>query len=127
MPTYCIRMEDTGERRELIITFAEMDKMRDENGVYTLEDGRTATRDYEAELAPSKQIKGAWPIHSNAMAVHPNQVRDAKEYARHRGVNVDFDGKGCPILDTPKHKEQYMKTRGVHDLGMSCDVKHSVR
>lgn len=127
MPTYCVKLEDTGERRELILTFADMDRMRDADGVFTLEDGRTAKRDYVAELAPSKQIKAQWPMVSRAAAVNPSQVLEAKEHARKRGVNVDFDKKGNVILESPTHRKRYLKTRGLHDTGMSCDVSNNFR
>lgn len=113
MPTYCYRMDSTGKIREAVISVAEMEKGR---GKFTFEDGKAGVRDHKAEFAPGKQIKAAWPIHSRALAVHPRQIKKAKEYARERGVNVDFDGKGQPILETPAHRRDYMSIRKVHDL-----------
>ena len=119
MPTYCYKVDGTDEVVEEILSFAEKDE-RERNGKITLPDGRAATRDYGAEYDRSRQIKAAWPMFSRALAVHPNQIKEAKEYARHRGVDVDFDSRGHVKLDSPSHRRKYMKIRGVHDEDSFC-------
>ncbi len=54
------------------------------------------------------------PVHSDAMAVHPDQIPEAMEHDKAHGVPTEYDGDGCPILTTPDHQRRYMKMLGYH-------------
>lgn len=57
----------------------------------------------------------AWPIYSDALAVHPEQVAEATDSARARGVPTDFLPDGRPQFRDRAHRRQYMKAYGCHD------------
>lgn len=56
-------------------------------------------------------VSGKWPIHSDALAYHPNQVNRAlKEH-----IGADIDGDGRPILTDPQHRRRVLKAVGAVD------------
>lgn len=54
------------------------------------------------------------PVHSDAMAIHPEQIPQAMEHDRAHGVPTEYDGDGCPILTSPDHQRRYMNMLGFH-------------
>lgn len=58
-----------------------------------------------------------WPIHSEALAVHPEQIREATEDASRRGVPTSFDGLGRPIMTDSRHFRRYAKAYGMRHKG----------
>ncbi len=95
--------------------------------------GRTVTDgEWEASLQRSRKMhkaagttlssgqayggKGGWPLHSDALAVWPSQVREAEAHARKIGVPTSFDPKtGKCILRDRSHRAKYLKANGVCD------------
>lgn len=59
----------------------------------------------------------AWkrPIKSDALAVHPKQIEEARERDRRHGVSVDYTPDGRPILRDRDQRRRMMKSLGVHD------------
>lgn len=52
----------------------------------------------------------ATPPHlSDALAVHPNQVQEAMESAKRRGVPTDFISDGRPLFTSRAHQAAYLK------------------
>ena len=115
MPTYCYRLDSTGEIHEEIMSLADKALREGKGGKITLANGQKATRDMVSECIHHRSSAAKWPLYSRAVAVHPKDVPRAKEYARSRGVDVDFDKRGNVKLDSPAHRRAYMKIRGVHD------------
>lgn len=58
---------------------------------------------------------GAWPMKSEAVAVHPNQIEEATVSAVNKGVQTDFDRQGRPIFRDRGHRRRYLRTYGFHD------------
>jgi len=56
-----------------------------------------------------------WPMKSEALAVHPSQIEEARKSAAARGVPTDFTPSGRPILRTRGHRKAYCKAYGFHD------------
>ena len=67
------------------------------------------------DLRQSGQLTAGWPIHSDAMGVHPKDVAAEAAFVRKAGVPTQFDGKGRPILESRAHRRKYMKALGVSD------------
>ena len=55
------------------------------------------------------------PLASDAMAVHPKQVKEAREDAIKKGVPVDFLEDGRPVFTSRKQRADYLKAYGFHD------------
>lgn len=88
-------------------------------------DGKEVTEDvYEAHL-PNKPASKAgecslsgWsqPILSDALAVHPDQIQEARDKAIRLEVPTDFTPDGRPILTSREHRRRYMqRVEGCHD------------
>lgn len=83
-------------------------------------DGKEVTRaEYDAAF-PDKPIGGSAPcffkpIVSDALAVHPRQVKEATEDARRKGVPTDFQPDGRPIFRTRQHRSEYLRRYGFYD------------
>ena len=55
---------------------------------------------------------------SEALAVHPEQIEEARAEAKKRGVAVpDFDSEGRPTFDNSAHFRRYAKAHGFRHRG----------
>lgn len=61
------------------------------------------------EYAPQTNRGGAsaWPLVSDALAVHPDQIPEAIESAKRKGVPTEFDKMGRPIFTSRAHRKSY--------------------
>lgn len=73
---------------------------------------KKANRDYSGTKTQSTT---GWPLHSDAMAVHPEQIGEARADAIKRGVKTDFDSYGRPILTSRGHRRAYARAYGFFD------------
>lgn len=92
-------------------------------------DGREVTREEFDRLipdAPRPRRRGGRgrpgaafvqfkPIVSDALAVHPRQVKEATEHATKLGVPTDFQPDGRPVLRTRAHRAAYLRAYGFFD------------
>lgn len=67
--------------------------------------------------APPRVTHGhaRWPIHSDAMAVHPSQVAQAQAALREHGVHTNYDAEGRPILESQSHRKRHAEALGFYD------------
>lgn len=57
-----------------------------------------------------------WPLVSEAAAVHPSQIQEARDHNARSGVRpTQYRGDGSPILQDRAHRREYMKAWGIHD------------
>jgi len=56
-----------------------------------------------------------WPMHSDALGVHPDQRKEAYEESVKMGVPTRFDDDGCAILTGPGHRKRYAEANGMFD------------
>ncbi len=60
-------------------------------------------------------LVGFKPLHSEALGVHPDQIPEAIEVAKRKGVPTEFDRTGRPIFTSSRHFREYAKKHGfVH-------------
>jgi hypothetical protein len=85
-------------------------------------DGKEVSKDVFNAAMPSQPIgapdghrPGCWPILSDALAVHPVDIEEAREDSRIKGVPTDFLPDGRAILESRQHRKQYLKAYGFHD------------
>lgn len=71
----------------------------------------------DSENSPSPNAVGqvGWPIVSDALAVHHDQVPEAIADAKKRGVPTEFRRDGRPILRDRSHRKAYLKAYEMHD------------
>ncbi len=60
-------------------------------------------------------LVGWKPLVSDALAVHPRQIAEARADAAKKGVPTDFMPDGRPILRTRQHRAAYLKAYGFFD------------
>lgn len=77
-----------------------------------------AQRDVVADVkAQGMESESAgWPILSEAAAVHPEQIPEARAEAEKRGVPTDFTRDGRVVFRDRSHRRRYCKAMGLHDL-----------
>jgi hypothetical protein len=79
-----------------------------------------AAQEAERPKAPDgtfgDSLRGFKPLASNALAVHPKQVKEARELAASRGVPTEFTVGGQPVFTSRQHRKDYMqRVRGSFD------------
>jgi len=79
---------------------------------------RNTVRDLRAEHLPRPGKVERWRnFYSEALAVHPKQIPEARDFLKARGVqDTQFDSWGRPKLVSRKHRKDVCRAFGVHDL-----------
>lgn len=80
----------------------------------------------EADLA-SSHGQTTWPLHSDALGVHPSQIPEAMEQAKRLGVPTNFDPLGRAICTSQAHQDQLAKALGMSDRSKKLFHKHHKR
>lgn len=87
---------------------------RDADGNPVIEhEGQRHVMAYHADW--SHCAAAGWPMTSNAMGVHPSQVRQAEEHSRRMGVPTHYTPTGEPILTSRSHRRRYAHAIGMYD------------
>lgn len=56
-------------------------------------------------------------VKSDALAVHPDQIKEQMAHDKKLGVPVEFKPDGRPIFDNSKHFRRYAKAQGFRHRG----------
>lgn len=65
---------------------------------------------------PASYGKGTWPMKSQAMACHPEQIQEMMtRNAQHGITGVSYDATGDAIISSPREKAKLMKLEGLRD------------
>lgn len=87
-------------------------------------DGREVTKAEFDRAFPDQTFDGDFggatpakdrPKLSLALAVHPDDIPAAREYAAKNGVPTDFAGDGRAIIRSRQHQKEYLKIRHLHN------------
>jgi hypothetical protein len=81
----------------------------------TEKEWRKVMRPPPLNLTAGAGLVGWKAQHSEALAVHPQQIKQAADDAAAKGVPTDFDGAGRPILTSRSHRRAYHLAYGVID------------
>ena len=65
------------------------------------------------DTCPGGHSPGAWPMVSDAGGVNPDQIPEAREWARKNGIAVDFTDTGEAILESDGARKRYLKAMGL--------------
>lgn len=117
MPVYCYKREN-GNIVELAMTIEEKAKKEFQHEGKTaifLDDGTIGLRDIETEFKGTRTFPNNWPLHSDAMGVHPGQTREAYEESVKMGIPTQFDSDGRAVFTDAKHRKKYCEAFGFHD------------
>jgi thiamine pyrophosphate-dependent acetolactate synthase large subunit-like protein len=77
---------------------------------------KKALPDAKAQIDPAAERlsrKRAYPIKSEAAAVHPKQREEAIAFAKKRGVPTYHDRHGRPVFTSARHQAAYLKLVGM--------------
>ncbi len=86
-------------------------------------DGKSASQAEVDETFPPKKIgvplraqtSTCWPMKSDALAVHPKQIKAVRERNKKHGLHIEYARDGRPILQDRGQRRDLMKIEGVHD------------
>lgn len=107
-PVYVYSDPESGRTTEITYKMGEAPKS-------VTVDGVEYERDLAAEHAGSRRGCDAWPMRSEAAAVHPDQVREYTEDSVKRGVPTYFTPDGRPEFRSRGHRARYLKAYRLHD------------
>jgi hypothetical protein len=101
------------ETNEIHYGFAPCGKAPD---TITLEDGTVCKRNLGAEIVGRGRRSGAtWPMESDALGVHPDQVAEARKESERLGVPTNFTSDGKAILESRAHRKAFAEALGFYD------------
>ena len=106
MPTFCfVRGKDGSYVHRFYRSYLDCPRrIRHEGKVYT----KAWACTHDKERQPG-QGNGKWPIYSEAAAVLPDQVEEAKEHCRRSGVPTEYDQHGRPEWRNAGHRRKHNK------------------
>jgi len=64
---------------------------------------------------PGCNRSNCWPMASDAMGVHPDQIAEVMEYDRKHGVPTEYTADGRPILTSREHRKRYAEAHRFFD------------
>lgn len=68
----------------------------------------------QGEAFMGTPLKG-WPLTSNAMAVHPDSVDEARNLDKSLGVPTEYTTEGQPIFENRAHRRRFLRAHQFHD------------
>lgn len=71
--------------------------------------------DLEAGYMGQSCTTTCWPLLSEAMAVHPKQVKEAQARAKRHGINVVYQKDGRVLIPDRAERKRLLKLEGFHD------------
>lgn len=78
--------------------------------------GEWISREQRNSGGIGRPAKGGYPMWSDALGVHPGQIKEAQADAAKHGVSIEFHPKtGQARLTDIPHRSKYMKVRKMFD------------
>lgn len=78
--------------------------------------GELMRRDVAAEVAGVRSCcSKTYPMESDAMGVHPDQVAEATAHMASVGVPTEFTKTGAAVLTSKGHRKAHAEARGFFD------------
>jgi hypothetical protein len=104
---YCFKC-DCGKKTEKALPISDCEK------VFKCKCGKTLKRDFQAERGID--TPGTWPMESDAAGVNPEQIPEAREYARSMGVPTEYNPEtGAAIFTSRDHRKRFCEASGLYD------------
>ena len=71
---------------------------------------------FVAQAAPGGTPPSGWPLVSDALAVHPDQIEQATARNRRHGVNVTYEpASGRAVIPDRGERRRLLRLEGCHD------------
>jgi sugar/nucleoside kinase (ribokinase family) len=91
-----------------------------DKAVYELDGKAVAKEEFFAAFPPVEEFSAAAlcaapPHKSDGLAVHPDQVQEATESAKRKGVPTEFLPDGRPVMRSRAHQKQYLRAYGFYN------------
>jgi hypothetical protein len=111
MPRYTF-ITDDGEQVEHICS------CKDLTDTITLEDGRTAKRDFAADvLSIARPSPTSWPMKPCvSTGVNVAQAQELRDFYKKHGESIEVSSSGDPIYTSQRQMNRDLKLRGFVDL-----------
>lgn len=116
MPTYCYTEVD--ENLNFVPggeTIFRQFSMSEEKPPLVEKNGKEYRRDIHAEHRGTRHYPGNWPMASDALGAHPDQIGEVRSYLRSKGTDCEFLGDGRAVLESPGHRKAVAEARGFFD------------
>jgi hypothetical protein len=110
MPVYCYQCPACKSVKEICRPVSERN-----DALLCDKDGFVMNRDFTVEHGGYVNTPGAWPMLSDALGVHPDQIRDASAEAAAMGVPTQFASDGRAIITSREHRKQLCQVYGFFD------------
>lgn len=88
---------------------------------YEIDGREVSEEEFRRRLPPAPDGEGpsslsSTPPHlSEGLSVHPDQVQEAIEDAKRKGVPTEFRPDGRPVMRSRAHQKAYLKAYGFHN------------
>ncbi len=69
----------------------------------------------ERDGVPGAPSTAGWPMRSTALAVHPEQVKEANERNSAAGVSAHYESDGTCVIESRSARRKLLKLEGFHD------------
>jgi putative FmdB family regulatory protein len=110
MPAYCFKCNECGRKEQVVRLIA------DRNEPVSCNDcSSDMSRDLQGEFGGFRNTPGNWPLLSDAMAVHPDQIAEATSANRRNGTNVGYTPDGRAIFESRAQRKAHCQAYGYHD------------
>ena len=109
MPIYCFICDECESTKEFQRTIAKR------NDLVKCGCGQDMRRDLQAEHGGHRASPGTYPMESDALGVHPDQIAEQQKFDAAHGVAADFTKEGAVVFRDKKHRREYCRVQGVHD------------
>lgn len=90
---------------------------------YTIDGESVSEAEYLKRMKAKGKLEGipsvarAWekPMVCEALAVDPLEVKYEKQLDREQGLSVNYNEHGCPIFESRKQRNDYVRAKGYFD------------
>lgn len=107
---YCHICDNCGARIEKHLPMSASDVK------FVCDCGTMMRRDLIAEHGKTKDTPSNWPQESDAAGVNPEQIPEARAYARERGVPTEYNPEtGAAIFTGRNHRKEFCRISGLYD------------
>lgn len=114
MPVYCYTHRDSDDNVTSLVE--RIYSVHDDRPKTIMHNGIRHTRDIRCEHGDYRQVCGNWPLKSDALGCHPDQIPEMQQAYAKQGVDVNFDkDTGQAILRDRSHRRDVMRVAGIHD------------
>ena len=87
--------------------------------VYKINGQEVARKEFVKDSKGAGQIRRSYESHqvivSEGAAVHPKDVKEARQHARKHGFAIDFDRQGRPHFTSHTQQKKYLKVLGMYN------------